>query len=316
MLLKSATSSDCDDAASARLRSSKWRLHRSRHCHVSCTLRPATAYRPICDYFLSFSRRSAACEHRGNGASTNQDNRARSFESCRVASCDVAEQQRIADCLSSLDDLIAAETEKLDALKTHKKGLMQQLFPSPEEVERMSATRHFPICPRWRSTSATELRDARSSSCSTPTTARARRGCRWRSRTSARATRRRTTARHALLQRLHRRPVLLGQRPEERPRAGAEDQRGLALLRRARRAGDGQPHPPAARPLRRLRLRDRLRPSGKSSFSREVRERRRRDETRRWKTSRSRAARRTSSSGASSSPSCSSCSTGPRPTSG
>ena len=45
------------------------------------------------------------------------------------------EQQRIADCLASLDDLIAAQTQKLDALKTHKKGLMQQLFPSPEEVE-------------------------------------------------------------------------------------------------------------------------------------------------------------------------------------
>lgn len=45
------------------------------------------------------------------------------------------EQQRIADCLTSLDDLIAAQTKKLDALKAHKKGLMQLLFPSPEEVE-------------------------------------------------------------------------------------------------------------------------------------------------------------------------------------
>lgn len=44
-----------------------------------------------------------------------------------------AEQQRVAECLSSLDDLIAAETNKIEALKTHKKGLMQQLFPSPEE---------------------------------------------------------------------------------------------------------------------------------------------------------------------------------------
>jgi type I restriction enzyme S subunit len=42
------------------------------------------------------------------------------------------EQQRIADCLSSLDDLIAAQTQTLEALKTHKQGLMQQLFPSPE----------------------------------------------------------------------------------------------------------------------------------------------------------------------------------------
>ena len=44
------------------------------------------------------------------------------------------EQQRIASCLTSLDDLIAAQTQKHEALKTHKKGLMQQLFPSPEEL--------------------------------------------------------------------------------------------------------------------------------------------------------------------------------------
>jgi type I restriction enzyme, S subunit len=45
---------------------------------------------------------------------------------------DAAEQQRIADCLTRLDDLIAAQTQTLEALKTHKQGLMQQLFPSPE----------------------------------------------------------------------------------------------------------------------------------------------------------------------------------------
>lgn len=43
------------------------------------------------------------------------------------------EQQHIADCLTSLDDLIAAETRKLRTLKTHKKSLMQQLFPSVVE---------------------------------------------------------------------------------------------------------------------------------------------------------------------------------------
>jgi type I restriction enzyme S subunit len=47
----------------------------------------------------------------------------------------LAEQQRIAACLTSLDTLITAETQKLEALKTHKKGLMQQLFPSPEVIE-------------------------------------------------------------------------------------------------------------------------------------------------------------------------------------
>jgi len=44
------------------------------------------------------------------------------------------EQQKIADCLSSLDELIAAETQKQDTLKTHKKGLMQQLFPREGET--------------------------------------------------------------------------------------------------------------------------------------------------------------------------------------
>ncbi|MBF0436024.1 MAG: restriction endonuclease subunit S [Magnetococcales bacterium] len=42
------------------------------------------------------------------------------------------EQQKIADCLSSLDELITAQTQMLETLKTHKKGLMQQLFPSTE----------------------------------------------------------------------------------------------------------------------------------------------------------------------------------------
>lgn len=44
------------------------------------------------------------------------------------------EQERIADCLSSVDDLIIAQGQQIDCLKTHKKGLMQQLFPMPDEV--------------------------------------------------------------------------------------------------------------------------------------------------------------------------------------
>jgi len=45
------------------------------------------------------------------------------------------EQKRIATCLSSLDNLIAVQSEKLEALRTHKRGLMQQLFPNPCEFE-------------------------------------------------------------------------------------------------------------------------------------------------------------------------------------
>jgi type I restriction enzyme S subunit len=47
----------------------------------------------------------------------------------KIALPTLSEQQKIASCLSSLDDLITAENQKLEALKNHKKGLMQKLFP-------------------------------------------------------------------------------------------------------------------------------------------------------------------------------------------
>lgn len=43
---------------------------------------------------------------------------------------DFKEQQKIADCLSSIDELIDAENRKLKALEKYKKGLMQKLFPA------------------------------------------------------------------------------------------------------------------------------------------------------------------------------------------
>ncbi len=46
----------------------------------------------------------------------------------------LGEQQRIASCLNSKDDLIAAQSSVLAAIKTHKQGLMQQLFPAREAV--------------------------------------------------------------------------------------------------------------------------------------------------------------------------------------
>lgn len=45
------------------------------------------------------------------------------------------EQQKIASCLSSLDEVIVAHSQKLELLKDHKKGLMQNLFP--QEGEKM-----------------------------------------------------------------------------------------------------------------------------------------------------------------------------------
>lgn len=45
-----------------------------------------------------------------------------------------AEQQKIADCLTSLDEVIAAQGRKVESLKAHKRGLMQQLFPREGET--------------------------------------------------------------------------------------------------------------------------------------------------------------------------------------
>jgi type I restriction enzyme S subunit len=58
------------------------------------------------------------------------------FSSVRILAPKLPEQQRISSCLSSLDALITAETQNIEALKTHKKGLMQQLFQPMEEISQ------------------------------------------------------------------------------------------------------------------------------------------------------------------------------------
>ncbi len=61
----------------------------------------------------------------------------------------LSEQQKIADCLNSVDALIAAEARKLDALKTHKKGLMQQLFPREGETQPRLRFPEFQDAGEW-----------------------------------------------------------------------------------------------------------------------------------------------------------------------
>ena len=48
---------------------------------------------------------------------------------------DKKEQQKIADCLSEIDKIITEQSNKVEQLKAHKKGLMQGLFPSLEEAD-------------------------------------------------------------------------------------------------------------------------------------------------------------------------------------
>lgn len=65
----------------------------------------------------------------------------------------VTEQQKIAECLSSMDELIAAQARKVDALKTHKKGLMQQLFPREGETQPRFRLPEFQNAGEWVSDS-------------------------------------------------------------------------------------------------------------------------------------------------------------------
>ncbi|TAK37957.1 MAG: restriction endonuclease subunit S [Lysobacteraceae bacterium] len=67
--------------------------------------------------------------------------------------CRREEQQKIADCLTSLDEVIAAQGRKVEALKAHKRGLMQQLFPHEGETRPRLRFPEFRNAPEWRATS-------------------------------------------------------------------------------------------------------------------------------------------------------------------
>jgi type I restriction enzyme S subunit len=71
----------------------------------------------------------------------------------------LAEQQKIADCLNSIDELIAAQARKVDALKTHKKGLMQQLFPREGESQPRLRFSEFENAGQWEARSIGDMFD-------------------------------------------------------------------------------------------------------------------------------------------------------------
>lgn len=60
------------------------------------------------------------------------------------------EQQKIADCLSSIDELIDAESRKLKALEKYKKGLMQKLFPAEGKTLPEWRFPEFQGCEEWK----------------------------------------------------------------------------------------------------------------------------------------------------------------------
>lgn len=72
-----------------------------------------------------------------------------------------AEQRKIADCLTSLDEVIAAQGRKVEALKAHKKGLMQDLFP--REGETLPRRRFPEFRDAWNATAFETLTESISS---------------------------------------------------------------------------------------------------------------------------------------------------------
>lgn len=81
---------------------------------------------------------------------------------------DREEQQKIASCLSSLDELIAAHNDKLDALKDHKKGLLQNLFPQEGETVPKLRFPEFEGDGEWDSDSLVNLAQFRRGSFPQP----------------------------------------------------------------------------------------------------------------------------------------------------
>ena len=84
------------------------------------------------------------------GAGRNRVLSKADFLKIELALPEVAEQQKIADCLGSLDDLIEAEGRKLEALRQHKQGLMQQLFPQPGETVPRLRFPEFQCAAEWK----------------------------------------------------------------------------------------------------------------------------------------------------------------------
>ena len=100
-------------------------------------------------YYL-ISAPSSQCYFLDNAAGSGVLNlNADIIKALRVSFPKPAEQQKIAECLSSVDDLIAAQARKVDALKTHKRGLMQQLFPREGETQPRLRFPEFQNAGEW-----------------------------------------------------------------------------------------------------------------------------------------------------------------------
>ena len=81
------------------------------------------------------------------------------FEKFEIPIPKPTEQQKIAACLSSLDEVITAESQKLEVLKDHKKGLLQNLLPQAGETVPKFRFKEFEDSCDWQETTLTQVAD-------------------------------------------------------------------------------------------------------------------------------------------------------------
>ena len=81
------------------------------------------------------------------------------FSSILLPKPDEEEQQKIADCLSSIDDLISAEEKKLSLLNDYKKGWMQKLFPTEGKIVPEWRFPEFRGSGEWENTTIGKIAD-------------------------------------------------------------------------------------------------------------------------------------------------------------
>lgn len=81
------------------------------------------------------------------------------FSSILLPKPDKEEQQKIADCLSSIDDLISAEEKNLLLLNDYKKGWMQKLFPSEGKTVPEWRFPEFRDSGDWENTTIEKIAD-------------------------------------------------------------------------------------------------------------------------------------------------------------
>lgn len=79
------------------------------------------------------------------------------FSSIKIPFPDFNEQKKIAMCLSSIDELIDAESKKLEILEKHKKGLMQKLFPADGKTMPEWRFPKFQGCEAWKESTISEI---------------------------------------------------------------------------------------------------------------------------------------------------------------